>query len=281
MNPWFLPIVMVLLVPAKLAAKQEPGCAAKSIENGRRLERTITVDGMVRTYILDVPDGVKPERPTPVLFDFHGFGHSGAGVWKVSAFKAIAEQDPFITVYPDGLSVHLLGRDGTGWDIFTLEGNRELAFVRAMLEGLESSYCIDSRRVFSTGFSNGAFLSHLLACTMADRFAAIAPVGGGALPLPCTPSRPVPTLIHHGRNDTIVPIERARTLRDLWAEKNGCTERVAQDCEWRRLCRDGAEVGYCEDGSEHHWPVAASQRIWSFFRAHPMPALPVLPLAAP
>lgn len=272
-------VALVLCVPSVLSAKQTPGCAAKTVENGRRLERVITVDGMVRTYILDVPDGVKPEMPTPVMFDFHGFGHSGAGVWKVSAFKAIAEKDPFITVYPDGLSVHLMGRDGSGWDIFTHESNRELAFVRAMLDALESSYCVDSRRVFSTGFSNGAFLSHLLACTMADRIAAIAPVGGGALPIPCVPSRPVPTLIHHGRNDAIVPVERARKLRDVWVEKNACTERVEQDCEWRRSCRDGAEVGYCEDDSEHHWPVAASQRIWSFFREHPMPA-PAAPVTA-
>lgn len=246
------------------------GCTASTPTKGRRLERTIDVEGTSRTYILDVPDGVQPGTPVPLLFDFHGFRHSGAGVWKVSAFKGIAEREPFITVYPEGMSVHMLDLDGPGWEIFKIDGNRDLAFVRAMLAAIDDAYCIDRARVFSTGFSNGAFFSHLLACTMADRFAAVAPVAGGSLDLPCTPSRPVPIMIHHGRKDPVVKVERARTLRDAWVEKNGCGERSDESCEWRRGCRAGADVAYCENDDEHHWPPPATERIWSFFKAHPM-----------
>jgi len=264
--------VVMILAADCAEALSSPGCAAKALAAGRRLERSIDVNGTQRSYILDVPEGVKAGAPVPLLFDFHGFGHSGAAVWKVSAFKDIAAREPFITVYPEGLPVQLLGRSAPGWEIFAVDGNRDLAFVRAMLDVVESSYCIDRGRVFSTGFSNGAFLSHLLACTMADRFAAVAPVGGGGLNIPCTPSRPVPIMIHHGRNDSIVKSERSRALRDLWAKNNGCDQRSEESCEWRRGCRNGADVAYCEDDGEHHWPAAATERIWSFFRTHPMPA---------
>ena len=42
----------------------------------------------------------------------------------------------------------------------------------------ERERCIDRRRVFATGMSNGGFLSHRLGCELADRMAAIPPVAG-------------------------------------------------------------------------------------------------------
>ena len=256
---------------AAVPAPASPGCTNSSIERGRGMQQTIAVDGTSRGFILDVPDSVQPQTPVPLLFDFHGFGHSAAGVWQVSKFKDLAPRDGFITVYPDGLPVHLLNRDGAGWDISTVDGNRDLAFVTKLLDHIEQTYCVDPTRVFATGFSNGAFLSNVLACTMADRFAAVAPVGGGRLTVPCTPSRGVAVLIHHGRKDPVVDVEQARQMRDTWVEKNGCRATARQGCEVHQQCRDGAEVVYCEDDSEHRWPEPATDRIWEFFKAHPMP----------
>ena len=109
-----------------------------------------------------------------------------------------------------------MGHDGAGWEIFSIDGNRDLAFVTRLLDQLERTYCIDRARIFSTGFSNGAFFSNILGCTMADRFAAIAPVGGGRLTVPCMPTRAVPVLIHHGRKDARVDVDQARQTRDAW-----------------------------------------------------------------
>lgn len=259
---------------ADIAPLPSTGCSTSAIEHGRELQRTIEVNGTSRAYILDVPDSVQAQRPVPLLFDFHGFGHSAGGVWQVSKFKELAVRDGFITVYPDGLPVHLMGHDGAGWEIFSVDGNRDLAFVTRLLEELERTYCIDGARIFSTGFSNGAFFSNLLGCAMADRFAAIAPVSGGTLTVPCTPSRAMPVLIHHGRKDSRVAVDQARQTRDAWVEKDGCHEHSSDACEWYRGCRDGAEVGYCEDDGDHHWPLPATERIWEFFRKHPLAAGP-------
>jgi polyhydroxybutyrate depolymerase len=189
-------------------------------------------------------------------------------------------------VYPDGLPVHLLGREAAGWQIFTTAGNRDLAFTATLLDRLEADYCIDEARVFATGFSNGAFFTHLLGCTMADRFAAIAPVSGGLITTPCAPARGVPVLIHHGRHDPLIEVQRGRNARDAWIEKDQCQqpsetpregmritpkEHAINSCESYRHCRDGAEVEYCEDDGDHRWPAEATERIWNFFRDHPMP----------
>jgi polyhydroxybutyrate depolymerase len=255
---------------ADVPPRPSAGCSAATLETGRALQRTIDVDGVQRAYILDVPSSIQPKKAVPLLFDFHGFGHSAAGVSKVSGFRQLAARDGFITVYPDGLPVHLLGRDAPGWQIFTTEGNRDLKLTAQLLDHLEKSYCIDQARVFATGFSNGAYFSYLLACHMADRFAAVAPVSGGQPGGECNPARAVPLLIHHGRQDQLVPVAQARAARDAWIQRDGCREHVSNGCEQHRECRDGSAVEYCEGDSAHQWPPGATQRIWEFFQAHPM-----------
>ena len=256
---------------ADVPARPSAGCSAATLDRGRELHRTIDVDGVSRAYILDVPDSVQPKKPAPLVLDFHGFGHSAEGVWNVSGFKPLAARDGVIMVYPDGLPVHLLGRDAPGWEIFTTGKNRDLALTTMLLDHLEKTYCIDRARVFSTGFSNGAYFTYLLACRMADRFAAVAPVSGGQVPGACDPGRAVPVLIHHGRQDDLVPVAQARAARDAWIQRDRCHEHVSNGCERHRDCRDGSEVEYCEGDFAHRWPLDATERIWEFFRAHAMP----------
>jgi poly(3-hydroxybutyrate) depolymerase len=112
---------------------------------------------------------------------------------------------------------------------------------------------------------------------MADRFAAVAPVGGGPLRVPCNPSRGVPVLIHHGRNDELISISIAHAGRDGWIETNGCKESLREGCERHRSCRDGAVVEYCEGDQGHTWPRDATGRIWRFFTEHPMREKPMRP----
>jgi polyhydroxybutyrate depolymerase len=263
--------LVALAAVAYAAPRPSPGCAAASLDKGRPLERSLTVDGVKRTYLLDVPDGVEPGKPLPLLLDFHGFQHSAAGVWRVSEFKDLAARDPFITVYPDGLEVDLLGRSGRGWQMFSVEGNRDLVFTRALLDEMERRYCIDRNRVYATGFSNGGFFSNVLACTMSDRIAAVAPVGAGRITVPCAPSRAVPVIIVHGRQDELVRATQAREARDAWVEMNGCREHLSNGCEIHRECRNGAEVRYCEFDIGHRWPPGATQQIWKFLEARELP----------
>jgi polyhydroxybutyrate depolymerase len=268
-----------LAAGSSVAALPSAGCALDRIDTGRRLVGRIDVGGVTRDYILDVPDAVRPHVPAPLLLDFHGFGHSGAGVWNVSGFRALAAQAGFVTVYPEGLPVRLTihGQEleRAGWEMFTIDGNRDLAFVRALLDNLERRYCIDRRRIFATGFSNGAFFSALLGCAMSDRIAAVAPVSGGPLRVACTPTRGVPILIQHGRQDELIPIEYARHARDDWLKVDGCAaDDKAVDgpaCTRWSACRSGAVVEYCEEDFPHAWPPQATARVWDFLQQHPLP----------
>src|SRR6266404_6056702 len=134
-------------VAAEVSPRPSSGCPADAMEVGSKLERTIDIDGVKRSYILDVPASIPRGTPVPLLFDFHGFGHSAAGVWTVSGFRELGTRERFITVYPDGLPVHLLGREGSGWEILSLSDNRDVKFVTHLLDQLERTYCVDRARV--------------------------------------------------------------------------------------------------------------------------------------
>jgi len=264
---------------AEAATPPQPsaGCSADTLTPGRRIAGSIAVDGRQRDYVLDVPDNVRPHVPAPLLFDFHGFGHSGAGLWTVSGFRDVAAQVGFITVYPEGLPVRLRLRgeelERPGWEIYSIDGNRDVAFTRALLDDLERRYCIDAARVFATGFSNGAFFSSLLGCALADRIAAVAPVSGGPVPPECAPARAVPILIQHGRLDPLIPVEMAHRSRDDWVKTDGCDAAPMPDgptCQRWGACRDGAVVEYCEEDYPHTWPPQATGRVWKFLASHPL-----------
>jgi polyhydroxybutyrate depolymerase len=151
----------------------------------------------------------------------------------------ISEQRNFIVAYPEGLSVGV----GASWNAGACCANKsdDVGFIRDLVKELESDYCIDPKRVFATGLSNGAMLSYRLACEMADTFAAVAPVAG-AVQVPCHPSRPVPILAFHGTGDNIVPFNGGadgiyHVLHfppvaysiDLWRELDSCPGASAQD----------------------------------------------------
>jgi polyhydroxybutyrate depolymerase len=81
----------------------------------------------------------------------------------------------------------------------------DLAFFNQMLDQLRSEYAVDGTRIYATGLSDGGFMDVRLGCAMADRFAAIAPVGA-EMPkkLSCLPSRPMPVFMINGTSDPVV-----------------------------------------------------------------------------
>jgi poly(3-hydroxybutyrate) depolymerase len=105
-----------------------------------------------------------------------------------------------------------------------------------------SRYCLDSKRIFATGKSNGGGFVNLLACDSktSSIIAAFGPVSGafylqpnGQLPS-CTPSRsPVPIMDFHGWKDKTIPYEGGNNTRG-----NAMTSPIPQ---WLfdRATRDG------------------------------------------
>jgi polyhydroxybutyrate depolymerase len=260
-------------------------------------ERTVEVGGAQRSYLLHVPSGVGGLEPLPAVFVFHGWSGQPEGMLGTTDFNFIADQNGFLVLYPrgTGTSNSDLSWNAGGCCGAALAANvDEAAFVRGILADLGTIARIDPKRIYATGFSNGAFLSYRLGCEMSKTFAAVAPVAGVLVYDPCRPEQPVSVIHFHGIYDTTVPYGGGGTIIpgglpsvevsiQTWVELDGCTGPAQTDKPAKILvhtmygsCRAGASVElYTIDFFGHTWPLIntfpASQTIWDFFAAHPKP----------
>lgn len=86
----------------------------------------------------------------------------------------------------------------------------DVAFAEAILDWAQQHLCVDMDHVFSTGFSNGAFMSYTLACSIGHRLAGVAANAGSisrSKVAACSSPAlgPLPVVSFHSLADTYVP----------------------------------------------------------------------------
>ena len=266
----------------KVAPKASEGCDAHAkVAKGERLAR-ITSGGASRTYYRFIPPAYNGKKPLPVVFDFHGHSEPYTFHKNASGLGRFGATHGFITITPQGSG------PPPKWE--TTDGSADLTFITDLLDEVEATLCVDTRRIFATGYSNGAFVTSVLACQHADRFAAFAAVAGIRNPPACAPTRPVPILAFHGTGDEWIAYDGGygpgvysltepetqelirsgeATYSDLsipevvaaWAARNDCDatpaqKKVADDVTFTRYtCPNHADVQlYAIDGAGHTWP---------------------------
>ncbi|NUO54080.1 MAG: hypothetical protein HOV80_34980 [Polyangiaceae bacterium] len=263
------------------------------------MDYTLEWDGATREYRVHAPPGYDGTQAAPVVLVLHGYTETNDQIEGISQMTPETDARGVIVVYPQGLS--------TSWNAGACCGTSagsgvdDVGFVGAMLDSIEETYCVDEKRIYSSGFSNGGMLSHRLACEMSDRIAAIGPVSGTIAVDECTPSRPVPVMQFHGTSDFVVPyngfgLGGAASVPDTeagWVKRNGCgtTPMVTFDmgdatCETFTGCQNDATVTTCTlEGGGHQWPggmsagpageinmdIFASEAMLDFFAEHPLP----------
>ncbi|WP_232664546.1 alpha/beta hydrolase family esterase [Pseudonocardia sp. TRM90224] len=283
---------------AAQAAKRPAGCGqAAPQQPGTSARHTIQSGGRDRTYQLHLPADYNPHRPYPLIVAYHGRGNTGAGTEEFSKLSTL----PAVVAYPDGV-IGTGDGDRQAWQgaPYSAPGVDDVAFTNDLLDRLEATVCVDDRRVYATGKSNGAGFTGILACRLADRIAAIAPVAGAFYPTgeDCRPSRPVPVIELHGTADATIPYpgDADRGLPAIpdwvaaWAKRDGCRvqtppKRIEPDITTTRWvgCSRGAEVQHVAvDNGGHTWPgadiysgggvttqtIEAHEVIWDFLRSH-------------
>ena len=266
-------IGFLLGAPASVAActDMRPGANDFKVMSAGKQERVDIV----------LPGSFDAHERVPLIIGLHPSGGSGVTFDQYSGLSSAATAKGFAVMFPDG-GIQRSGADGVAAHYWNIPGvplvsgdavpngtRDDVRFIADVIDHVVKNNCVDSRRIYVTGFSGGARMSSMLGCRLADRIAAVAPVAGlragrAAGPqfvepdaMDCRPTRPIPVLAIHGTDDDTNPfpggggvrwgysVERAATR---WASLDNCNAAPATEKVSARVSR--VRYGACSAGSE-------------------------------
>jgi polyhydroxybutyrate depolymerase len=245
-----------------------------------------------RTYIVHVPAGAT--GALPVVLAFHGGGGNASGFQDYAELDEVADSAHFIVVYPNGTGVLpnalLTWNAGDGCCGYAAEQNvDDVDFAATLVDDLAGRTRIDRRRVYATGHSNGAILSHRIAAERSGLVAAIAPVAGSLDLAQFSPSAYVPVLQIHSVDDpralydgglgppfpgtdNQVYHQPAQAGLDRWRAADFCLGTTPDTLEKRVGAVGTANAGHtatllvwrpCRNGTEvSHWKLTVAGHGW-------------------
>jgi polyhydroxybutyrate depolymerase len=282
---------LVSCSPESTSPSGPAGSPANAPEDGTTRHR-IEFEGQERNYLRHLPPGYDGRTRLPVIMLFHGLGDDADGILAWTRMDELADTEDAIVVVPEG------GRTNPAWDFSAGadDPDSDVAFAHELVDRVMETTCVDERRVYAAGFSNGSTLTLALACEDDRTFAAFGAVSGPYYDPRCDSAPPRPIIYFHGANDMIIPYGGAKTIiGDLpgvtetltyWAAHNECdsparTSRESADVKVSRWtgCAANSDVwAYLIAGGAHAWPggfdgegsggIGATELMWEFFSEH-------------
>ncbi|HWM12479.1 MAG TPA: hypothetical protein VNO82_24170 [Solirubrobacteraceae bacterium] len=301
--------LLVLAGRADAAACDTRGPAGTQYETGVNC-RTVEVDSHPRRYVVYVPARRLPAAP--VVLMFHGSSGTGELFLRTSGWREQADRTGLIAVFPTALRYRVIdsGRRVTKWNEFDL-GTKitderppgyplgapmpadDVGFVDEIVGDLDRRLPIDRRRVYASGFSNGANFAARLTVDRANRLAAAGYSAGGLVDAHAT-DRPVPTSVTVGSEDDRIlegtgleelpldPVEilsspvtgpfldaHLQTLGLDPADRADFTRPRSTLLRWPPT--DPTFSFRMIRGLGHRFPDGAAREFWKFFRANRLP----------
>ncbi|MDP6437833.1 MAG: hypothetical protein QF790_08635 [Gammaproteobacteria bacterium] len=263
-----LPAFMVVALLA--ACTGDRGDSVAITESGRY---TLTSSDMEREYYLQLPIGYAPdEGARPLLIALHGAGDSIEG-WLDGGFQGDGllklARDEAVMVIPNA---RMKAEERRIWDPGT---ETDYTFFLDLLAELDERITYDGRRIFITGHSAGALMTHELGCRFGNLIRGIAP-SAGSITSSMTPrcTGAVAVLQIQSDADEIVPVAVVTDTRDLWALYNGfdpdeSRAGVTDECADYSPPGSAYPVQWCLHHSTefdgHTWWTKADEAIWNFF----------------
>jgi predicted peptidase len=178
-------------------------------------------------YRLYVPENYDPEKSYPLVLFLHGGGergtdnkshilaNDGAVIWAAPENQA---KHPAFVLAPQARNQHDGGfgitRDSNNNINLSrvFEFSQDLESAYEILQKVRTKYNIDSKRLYSTGLSQGGFGTFNLNLRYPDLFAAMVPIAGGGDPEQAYKLVNKPLWAFHAVDDIIIPVSYSRNI---------------------------------------------------------------------
>ena len=269
----------------------------------RILKCELTHKGLDRYYYIQLAHP-EAEGLSSVLFNLHGYGSNALEQMYYTNFNNLAntKENNFILIHPQGapLSTVLTSSsshwNSGGWTIGSTVD--DVDFIDTIIKLVSQKYNLNQDRIYSTGMSNGGFMSYHLACNLSSKIAAVASVTGSMSKETyedCNPTHSTSILQVHGTIDATVPFEGNSALgmrsindvMDYWKLYDACDiepisivtdyfdiEISVQHDTYLNCLNDVQVELYKIEGMGHRWPnkqrygISATEKIWEFINLY-------------
>lgn len=270
----------------------------------QNISSSFVFEDSTRTFTIYVPQKYldNPSAAVPLLLNLHGYGSENWQQEFYGNFIPIADVENFIICHPNGTKNEIGLRY---WNAgFAAAAVDDVGFLSALIDTISAKYSINAQKVFSTGMSNGGFMSYTLACELPNKIKKIASVTGSMTKFQyanCTNQNPIPVLQIHGTNDPTVnyngntTTEAIEKVVGFWVNHNNCDSTFVESAipninttdnstviryDFNASCDDNSEVVFYKvENGGHTWPGSeylipgdvtnldfnASEVIWKFF----------------
>ena len=269
----------------------------------RILKCELTHKGLDRYYYIQLAHP-EAEGLSSVLFNLHGYGSNALEQMYYTNFNNLAntKENNFILIHPQGAPLNTVLTSSSshwnsgGWTIGSTVD--DVDFIDTIIKLVSQKYNLNQDRIYSTGMSNGGFMSYHLACNLSSKIAAIASVTGSMSKETyedCNPTHSTSILQVHGTIDATVPFEGNSALgmrsindvMDYWKLYDACDiepisivtdyfdiEISVQHDTYLNCLNDVQVELYKIEGMGHRWPnkqrygISATEKIWEFINLY-------------
>ncbi|MBO4435789.1 MAG: esterase [Fibrobacter sp.] len=230
-----------------------------------------------RTIRIDIPDNYDNNKPYKLIFGMHCMGGWAGGVQQEGYYglKPLDTQKTAIFVAPEG------NGNQAPW------GQDDYLLFDELLADLQSNLCIDSSRVFSTGFSYGSMFSNGLSWNHQDvlRAVAVYETAERNIWLPQRQNKGIGWMGVLGLDDNLCTPEMGRAARDIILTLNSengkakneqaqeAQRNAAHKCYDYTTVEERFPVRWCTQSGGHIWDHKdpgqnkswVPQTTWDFF----------------
>jgi len=268
---------------------KDPTIASSQYNNGNPI--SITVNGVERRYILQVPTNYSNTTPYKLILALHARDSNDKTMYDWKYYDLLSRSNnTVIFAAPNGekngqpCSATSVGDSGCGWP----SGN--IPLMDAVVQEVTDNFCVDMNHIFATGWSYGASMSYEIACqrplggptsTATWGVRAVAIYSGAQMSGNCKPSTDYPVAFYesHGINDGVLGYDGGVNLAKNYATANGCSAFNPTRASGSHVCTNATDcktdypVEFCSFVGDHTpFPDGGQpsnswgpEEVWKFF----------------